>query len=368
MALVDGASFPRDKVCGDALSPESVAELRGLGINDALERAHFVDGSYAFAPDGNWMVTRCAERGALLPRRHLDVLLVEQARAMGARFLPGRRFTGLDRTQDALIVRTDRGDGVRGRCAVLATGCNAAALKAADVLRGSGAPSAFGMRAYFEGVDCRPDKIVHAFDGFLLPDFGWIFPLGGGRANVGVAAHCRPGGRLRLREKFERFTQDSPSARRFLRGARQVSPAGTAPLRLGLTGADLVADRLLVVGDAAGAGTPSNGEGIAPALVTGRLAAQTIRDALQRENLSRHGLRAYGVAVRRAYGLRYRRAHWIRRLLACPTVVNLIARWGEADPALADRLAWVLTGKHSACTLPWRELILGWHGRRTRLE
>ncbi len=357
VALLDRASFPREKVCGDALSPEALEALRELGMDGALDRAHLVDGSYVFAPDGHSMVTRCDHPGALLPRKDLDAMLLQQARGAGARFFPGRAFARLVRRPDRMIVRTGDEEGFCGRCVVLATGSNAAALKAAGVLRGTGGPSALGVRAYFENVDCPQDKIVHSFDRFLLPGYGWIFPFGNGLANVGVAAHRRWQGRFRLRRKFERFTCDSPAARRFLGRARQVSPAGTGPLRLDLRGAALLADRLLVVGDAAGAGAPANGEGTAPALVTGRLAARTIRRALRRGDLSPGALRPYGRAVRRAYEGRYSRARWFRRLLVFPTTMNLVTRWGATDPRLADRLAWVLTGKLTPLSLPWRRIL-----------
>ncbi len=368
VALLDRAEFPRGKVCGDALSPYSLALLDRMGLEGIREDACRITGSLVVAPNGRRMTTYTAEPGATLRRRELDRRLLDRAQAAGAEFLPGREFIGLSRRRAAVAVQTADGEEALGRCVVLATGCNAAALKAAGLLGVPAGPSALGCRAYFEGVRCPDEKIVHSFDRYLLPGFGWIFPMGGGRANVGVAVHLQAVGKLSLRQKFDRFVRDSLVSGDALRDAARVSPVRCAPLRTGLRGARLVAERLLAVGDAAGAATPSNGEGIRGALETGRLAALTIGRALDEGDLSARGLGSYAAAVRRTCGRRFRQARWARRALRWPASVNALVACGGGDEVLADRLSWMLTGdvplRFLASPLRLMRMVLGVGRRR----
>ncbi|MGD2173895.1 MAG: geranylgeranyl reductase family protein [Candidatus Brocadiaceae bacterium] len=350
VALLDRERFPRAKVCGDALSPTALHALRQMGF-DGLERSYPIDGSVVLAPDGRSMRTHTDAPGAMLRREELDQRLLRHACAAGARFLPGARLVGYSVSASEGVVQLDDGRQVCARWVILATGADAAPLKAAGVLQGRAGPSAFGRRAYFRGVACPDRKIVHSFEPFLLPGYGWIFPLGDGTANVGVAVHCSSGP-MRLRGKFERFVTDSMAAERFLRGAERVSPVRTAPLRLGLQGTRWTNGRLLVVGDALGAATPSNGEGIPQALVTGGLAAEAVLDGLSRGTPEREVRRRYAASVRATYGRKFRRARWARRLLGWAPFVNAFVRFAQRDERLADTLSWMLTGDVSPGLLP----------------
>jgi geranylgeranyl reductase family protein len=345
--LMDRCTFPREKVCGDALSPTALVTIGEMGLGELAGGAERVSGTYVFAPSGQHTVTYTERPGAVVERRRLDLALLEHARSAGARFLAPRRLKGIRVSGPGVHVETDDGARVAGRAVVLATGANAGALSAAGVLRRA-APAAFGRRAYFEGVDCRPDRIAHCFERFLLPGYGWIFPMGSGRANVGVAGHVVAGRRLDLARRFERFVRASAASRRFLRGARQVSPALTAPLRMGLRGSLLVSGSVLAVGDAGGAAYPLNGEGITSALATGRLAADTLLAALRTGELSSRSLGAYPRRVRQLYGRQFAQADWVKRMMGSPLLINAFVRLTQGDEVFADEMAWTLTGQNSA--------------------
>jgi flavin-dependent dehydrogenase len=106
-----------------------------------------------------------------------------------------------------------------------------------------------------------------------------------------------------------------------------------------------VGDRILAVGDAAGAAAPSNGEGIPEALLTGELAAAAILEGMRSGDFSSERLRGYGTAVRAALGRKFHRAEMARRLLHYPLVMDLIVRIGRDDERVADLLCWMLVGE-----------------------
>lgn len=344
VALLDRSELPRDKVCGDALSPECLRILEDMGLAAAAEGALPIEGSIVRAPDGAAMSTLAERPGATLRRRDLDAELTRRVQRAGARLFPGRTLTDFRLRQDGIEVGCAGGEVFAGQCAVLATGANAAALRTAGALGRPAGPAAYACRAYFRGGRLPENLILHSFDPFLLPGFAWVFPLPGGLFNVGVAAHVLPDQRLDLKRRFRRFIDDSPAARRYLAGARRVSELEWAPVRMSLRGARLVGERLLVAGDAAGGANPCNGEGITTALATGRLAGRSVLDGLRVGDLSRRRLAGYERAVRAEYGERFRRAEWVRRWLRWPAALNRLVAAGRGDRRLADALCWTLTG------------------------
>ncbi|MFO7958052.1 MAG: NAD(P)/FAD-dependent oxidoreductase [Candidatus Brocadiia bacterium] len=349
--LLEREEFPREKTCGDALSPEAMSLLREMGLTEFCAQAHRIDGSLVLSPNGDCMETYTPDPGAMVERPALDEALLEVAVAAGAQLETDSTFVELNGKGGRVTARTASGRVFPGQYAVLATGCNAAALKAAHMLDGAAGPSALGRRAYFEGVKCPERLIVHSFDRFLLPGYGWVFPLGDGRANIGVAAHCDAASTRDLKESFERFVGDSLVSGNLLTGARQVSPARTAPLRTGFRGSRPAVGRVLAVGDAAGAAVPSNGEGIPSALITGRLAAEAILRALDNDASPRTAARTYRRSLRRRFARRMRRAGWARRAMGSPRFLNWFVRCARRDRRLADRMCWVLAGVRSPLQL-----------------
>lgn len=185
------------------------------------------------------------------------------------------------------------------------------------------------MRGYFRNIDCSPERIVFSLDRWLLPGYGWIFPLPDGRANVGVGTLVTAGGddgeRLHLRELWRRFTDDGQSpAMGWLEAAVPDGQPRTWPLDLGPQRRRLAADGLAVVGEAAGLVGPLTGSGIAFAMESGEMAGRTLADALAADDVSRQRLRPYSVALRR------RTAPWLR--------AELLAQRFLADPARVGRL------------------------------
>jgi flavin-dependent dehydrogenase len=168
----------------------------------------------------------------------------------------------------------------------------------ARVLRGGRPDGTIGivaLRAYYEGVDGPADQADLYFSRDTFPGYCWLFPTGGGEANVGigVATDSIPRSPHRLRELFaERLQKDGALARR-LRGARLRGKVLGWPLATYTRSAPTVADRVLFVGDAANLINPLNGEGIQTALLSGRWAAETVAAAVAAGDFSRAGLDGY---------------------------------------------------------------------------
>lgn len=338
--LLDEARFPRDKVCGEAVSPGAWRRLEAAGLAPALRNAgaHPLAGMRLVAPDGTAFEGRYGGGSAFgfaLPRRVLDKILLDRARAAGVEVREGARVTGLERDADAVTgVRV--GDHVlRARLVIGADGRRSLVARALGLLREARWPRRFAVRGHWEGVPgLTPFGEMHVGGG----GYCGVAPLGGDRANVAFVlpqgAMMAAGGGL---EAFYRAQLPAwPRLWPRLAGARLLEPPrALGPLALESRGA--WAPGVLLVGDAAGFFDPFTGEGIAAALQGAELAAEIGEAALAgRASLHDYG-RAHRALVRRKF--LFNRA--VQALITRETVANLAARMLQTLPAAADALVGV---------------------------
>jgi geranylgeranyl reductase family protein len=286
VVMVDRHAFPRDKVCGDALIPDALGALSQLGVlPDVLARARQATALSCVSPRGREV--QVPGSLAVLPRRQLDLLLCDAARAAGARLLAPATFTGLLRAGDTpagrvLGVRLDTAQGGRTLHApwvVLATGAASAPLEAAGACTRS-TPSGMALRLYVRhaelGQTLRCPRIL--WHPRLRHGYGWLFPGPGDVFNLGTGYMLdgRGSGRRNLRQMLDALSEVHPLAARLAREGEVLGPAKGAPLRCTLRGAVPASPGLLVAGEAAGSTYALTGEGIGKALVTGIGAAQAL--------------------------------------------------------------------------------------------
>jgi len=368
--VVDRATFPRDKVCGDFVGPAALAELANLGVTgtEAFAATNTV-GECALHVDGNQLgvlaipqVGGLPAYGRVIPRRYLDAWILDAARHAGATVLDGRKVTAIERAPDAVTVRGHSAAGpwqLRTRLLVGADGSNSIIARA---LRGAVPPRQdriVAVRAYFDDVDGPAGQADVCLCSDSFPGYAWLFPCGGGQANVGVGmlVSTYPQAGRNLRDLLLRLIAEDASMRRRLRGARMDGRVLGCPLttynpRLPLTG-----DRVMLVGDAAGLINPLNGEGIQYALHSARWAADVAADCLSSGRLDAASLYRYQQRVRHSLGqdmafsrlvvqlIRNRHLDpvWLRTL-------RVIASRAQADPDYAHRVGCVVTGLAPATT------------------
>lgn len=364
MVLADRAAFPREKVCGDGLGVRCGAILRTMGLAPEAPPFNPFRRFLLSSPAGHTAVA--AGPGAsdtwTVPRRELDHLLVGRAVAAGARLAEEVQVTGLERLPSGGVRLTGEQRGApwaREAALVIVADGGAGSLSRALGL----APRAAGavaVRAYFEGDAGDPVQLEIHWERAVAPGYAWIFPVGGGRANVGVGAFARDARALHLHLEtlLEDFLTANPHARRRLSGARRLGPVRGHPLRIDAPRVKPWGDRLLVAGEAAGVVSPLTGEGIAPALLCGRLAAEHARRALEAGDVSAAGLAAYGRAFHALFDRHQRTALLLRRLLSRPWLLDRTVRRAGRDPLLARFLFDLLVGAESP-EATFRPRILG---------
>jgi geranylgeranyl reductase family protein len=279
VVVVDRATFPRDKTCGDGLTTGALRQLETLGVPlAALDASARITEVRVVTPTGRHIelpLPSDGEHARVIARIDLDTLLVAAARDAGATVIEGAALTGLEHLDGAVEASLDDGHSLSAPFAIAADGnySTTRRLLSPDAPPVLGEWSAF--RQYFSGVD--DPRLWVLFERDLLPGYAWVFPLPNGRANVGFATPRRPGITGKVLAATWRELLRRPSVRAVL-GPR-AEPIGTHrawPIPSHLDVERLTAGRVLFVGDAAGVVDPMTGEGIAQALETGVLAAEAV--------------------------------------------------------------------------------------------
>jgi menaquinone-9 beta-reductase len=343
--VVDRANFPRDKTCGDGLTPRALRVLDRMGILPQVARLGCrVDGYDVVAPNGKTTTAAIvAEHGAMvIPRAKLDELILRRAIDSGAQFEGGVTVTSVEPATDGVNVATEKGQTLHARVAVIATGAATAVLKRSGILNRQ--PRAMlAARAYFEDLE---REVAHTFqlrfDGVPMPGYGWVFPISPHSANVGVG--FLPGRRTgTAAATYQRFV-DGAALRRLTHGGRQAGPVKGYPIRVDFLSAPTSATRTLLVGEAAGLVNPLTGEGIDYALESGQLAAAHVVDGLS-SNIDRGWSAHYDHLLRERFENIFRFSEWIRDWYCKPPLLNLLVPLANRRPELRQLLTNIVLGE-----------------------
>src|SRR6266851_1570998 len=344
--LLDRAEFPRDKTCGDGLTPRALRVLDQMGIlADVTEHGCAVDAYSVVAPNRRETTAPItASHGALVVKRVvLDDIIQRRALASGARFTSGVNASRLEPTATGVQVHADDGRTFAGRVAVIATGAAFGLLKRSAIV--SRPPrTMLAARAYFEDLQADVARSFQLrFDDVPMPGYGWVFPVKARAANIGVGFLPRTGSAT-ASQAFDQFIR-STALRRMLDGARQDGPLKGYPIRVDFLQAPTFAERTLLVGEAAGLVNPLTGEGIDYALESGSIAAEHLLQTFASGDFSAAQLAAYGAKLHNRFDKIFRFSEWIRDWYCKPALLNVLVPLANRRPELRQLLANVVLGE-----------------------
>ena len=362
--VIDQARFPRDKVCGDAVSGKSVDALRRLGLLErfaAMEPEGKTLGSWGVTFSGPYgdevaipftkMLDAPQAPGFLCDRVTFDNELAEEAVRSGATLWQETKAKGLifDEAPDGGLrvagVEAERGGepiDIRAPLVIGADGPYGVTARDLGMKQLVEDHYCGGVRAYYEGVTGFHDLnfIELHFVDEAIPGYFWIFPMGGGRANVGLgmlSSEIKKRG-VKLKPLLDRLVQHHRFAHRF-RDARRLGPTRGWGLPLGSKPRPLAGDGWMLVGDAGSLIDPFTGEGIGNAMVSGEKAAAWAEGAHAAQDFSAGYLKGYEKDVMGYLGGELRLSHAMQRLSSWKWLLNTVIKKAKRSPELADYIS-----------------------------
>jgi menaquinone-9 beta-reductase len=353
--VLEKSRFPREKVCGDGLTPRAVKTLVNMGISVSEQDGWVRNKGLRVIGAGKRLELPWPELasypgyGLVRTRLDLDETLARRAQKVGARLLEGITVTGpvLDeRTGRITGVVAKAADGgedrtYRARVVVAADGNSSRLSVAMGLRKRDDRPLGVAVRTYFTSPRHDDDYLeswLDLWDGDrLLPGYGWIFGMGDGTSNVGL-------GLLNTSAAFG-HTDYHALLRKWLNGMpaewgfteeNQTQPIRGAALPMGFNRTPHYHQGLLLVGDAGGMVNPFNGEGIAYAMESGEILARTIVQALARSRQAEteRVLAGYPHALSQAYGGYYALGRTFVKLIGKPTLMRFATKHSMTRPAL----------------------------------
>jgi len=344
--LIDRHAFPRDKVCGDAVSIGCVRIMNDLGMADkvraAVARGEFyrLDGMRLFSPNGHLLQAHFqggehGEESYVAPRLFFDALIQQHAVDSGARFLQAEvKEPWIEDGRVVGVLARHNGEMVahRARVVVGADGVTSTIMRhlRPEPEQHVERHRAVALRAYVEDMDIFAHEVEFYLYDEILPGYAWVFPAGDRLANVGLGVRLDVfrEHKKNLKKMLQAFLE-MPVIRERLRPGSAVRDVAIWQLNFGSQKQLQHAfDGALLVGDAAGFINPLTGGGIHNALISGILAAETVDAALRDGDISRQALSVYERRCDEAMWSGMRRSYLYQRiLLNYPNVVDFLIRY-----------------------------------------
>ena len=335
--LIDACEFPRDKACGDGLTPRAVAELRALGLGDWLDgriRHHGLRmAGYGADVEVRWPGKSFPMTSSAVPRTELDDRIREVAADSGAAMALGRKCVDVARDSAGRVEAVILADGSRVGCRWLIVADGARSPLGRVLGRQWHQQTVYGVaaRAYLASPRAdepwiSSDLELRSTDGQVLPGYGWIFPLGNGQVNIGVGALAtakRPA-EVALRPLLRHYADLKRSAWGFT-GQPQAHASALLPMGGAVSG--VAGPNWMLIGDAAACVNPLNGEGIDYGLETGRLAAQML-------DSGEPATAAWPALLQAHYGRGFSVARRLGLLLTLPRFLPMAGPLGMRSAAL----------------------------------
>lgn len=364
--LLDKASFPRDKVCGDAISGKSVAVLRDLGLLEQVRRlpgaaiSRIVFGSPGDARleiDFRQSNLDIIPEGFVIRRRIFDEFLFQQASQAADTTLEGFKVTDL--VWDNGLVQGVRGhqegggeSTFRGKIVLGADGTNSVVARKTGLYRHESKHWVVALRQYWRNVGGLSDRIELHYVDEVMPGYFWIFPLENGNANVGIGMLHKSIKRQKvdLKGALHRAIRSAPFRERFSGAEPLEQPVGWN-LPVGSKHRQMVGNGFMLLGDAAGLIDPFTGEGIGNALYAAKFAVEAAAEALAEGDFRSASLARYDRRLWATIGAELRLSTRLQKIGRSRFLLNMVIGKAARNRALGNLIASMIANEEPKTSL-----------------
>lgn len=353
VTILDKSAFPRDKICGDALSPDVINQL--VRIRPSL-RERFnqqgdrrkITGLRLVAPSGEHFELYLNKgqdqeiEGFVMPRMEFDRTLNEEVQtAANVQLLENVKVTAVEQVAGGVLVKTSSGDW-KAKMIVGADGAHSIVAKQLAGFEMDREHYCAALRVYYENVswDQEGDLIELHFLPEVSPGYLWVFPMEGNKANVGIGMLSKfvAEKNVNLRKELDKALASHPVLAPRFENARPMESVKGFGIPLGSKKFPLSGAHFLLVGDAASLVDPMTGEGVGNALRSGRFAAEHIIKALQLQRFDAAFNKAYDKRIYKAMWSELRISRAFQKFFTSPNRVNKLTRFLKKNQKMHQKL------------------------------
>ncbi len=325
VVLVDRADFPRDKTCGSGISPRGIDVLRELGVWRQIEpEAYWIKGIRLVTPGGYESVQSAGDNveAIICHRRTFDHILLKKAVDRGVRFIPNFSATGAIEEDGRMRGFVGRdGTEIRARVTIVAGGSHCRIGVKQDRPR----KIINAIMGWWDDCEFIPNHVEMIFDKMVVPYYGWLFPEGERRVNIGIT-YEDPDNSKNARQLFQAFLDKHFSER--LKGATQVGGWKGHPIHYSYSVSDLTGPGRIVIGEAGLMTHPATAEGIYQGMQSGMFGAEAAADIIDGRSTEAKAMREYETRCKETFQMSFAAGGVFRRLLKTP-VIDWAVRFGE---------------------------------------
>jgi geranylgeranyl reductase family protein len=327
--VLEKETFPRDKPCGDGQAGVTTKILGELGWLEGLrELGHENYGIVMTSPDYTKLIVEAPFKGSRYdtPRRIFDHYCAKRTVEEGVELKENAWVYDVLREDGKVCGVKAKIDGdyvtLRAKIVIGADGSHSIVAKKIGMFADDDHDVAVVGRCYYEDIEMEPYNEIH-FDKTILPGYVWLFPEKNKMCNVGLGFNRDKyhEGSMDLEECLDKWIETSPFGER-LRGKRRVGEFRGWRIPSGTQAKDNVVPGCILIGDAGSMVMPLTGEGIGPAMVTAKLAAQVCREAFDENNFSLELLSRYTRRRHEEYDQKYKQIKALEDAFVSAEAVN----------------------------------------------
>lgn len=347
--MIDRKAFPRDKTCGDAIPGGAIEILYEFGMKERISDANFYPAYQMLLSSPNQHeIIADLHKGpqggdsCIVPRYQFDAVLYEHAIDSGAEFCQGQVKEPIiedGQVKGVRVKSNGKVQDIRAKMVVGADGVTSVIARNLLDYKHEDKHKAVALRAYVEDFEVTPHMVEFYLYKGILPGYAWIFPYGDGKANIGLGMRLD-----KFREEENSLEamldvfMDIPAIKKRTGSQTSLNNIATWQLNFGSKwDIKRTFDGAILVGDAAGLINPLTGGGIHNGVISAKIAAEVIHEALCKNDFSRERIFRYEAECTARMEKSMKRSHLIQRtLLNLPIVVDWLIRWGSSNGELAQ--------------------------------
>ncbi|MFD1163374.1 NAD(P)/FAD-dependent oxidoreductase [Hwangdonia seohaensis] len=375
--VVEAERFPRDKVCGDGVSPIALKELHDIGITqtEAFKKANSIEKVGLFLnKDQTFIQLEKPEtlpfHARIIPRIELDYMVYKAAKSAGAQFIENARVVDFKVSAHKVVTTYKKGASEKEIISKLIVGADGSRSLVGRKLRGNMPDPAYqllGLRSYFKNVNGPKNRVDVYFSKENFPGIYWLFPKGENGANVGMAMVFKtcPQQASEVRKCFSNFIESNPDLKKRLGKGKAIEKIQGWPITFYNSQNPIISHRAMLIGEAAGLINPLSGDGIQYAVLSARWASVEIKKCSEQNDFSYAAMAGYQTKIESEleydFALSNLLVQFGRNKTLSPLWMSflkiLIARCKE-DPKFAGTIAGIFEGTYPSYKALRAEFIL----------